>query len=765
MATKKEMITEQKPESAAVEAIPVKKSSTAGKTAATKKTTAKTKTAAKKTTGKTAKKTGSSRSAVPNLVIVESPAKAKTIQKYLGKKYDVIASMGHVRDLPKSKLGVDIENDFAPDYINIRSQSATIKKLKAAAKDKSKIYLATDPDREGEAISWHLAHLLNVDPNDENRVTFNEITKNGVKTGMESPRKVDMDLVNSQQARRILDRIVGYKLSPFLWKKVKSGLSAGRVQSVTVRMIVDREEEIAAFLPEEYWSVEASLLTSEGGKPFIAKYYGEKGDKFELRTEAQARAIVDAVTNAAFIVSNLKTGVRQKTPAPPFTTSTLQQEASRKLNFQSKRTMKVAQELYEGVEVQGMGAVGLITYMRTDSLRISDEARQAAQTYIEGKYGKSYLPATPRVYKSKGNSQDAHEAIRPSLPELTPLQLKPNLTQDQYRLYKLIWERFIASQMASALLDTVTASIDAGGYLFKASGYSVKFDGFTVLYVEGRDEEKEEEGMLPPLQEKDVLTLQQILPNQHFTQPPPRYTEASLIKALEERGIGRPSTYAPTITTILSRNYVEREGKQLKPTPLGEITTRLMKDHFEQIVDAGFTANMEKDLDVIAEGKNDWTGVLHHFYDGFAKELEQAEIDTEGQHYKVPDEETDEICELCGRKMVIKTGRFGKFLACPGYPECKNTKKIVNATPGICPLCGGKILEKKSKKGKKYFGCEHNPKCGFMTWDEPIAEKCPQCGNSLLKKTGRAARIHCSNENCGYERPLDKAEDPAKEEA
>lgn len=712
-----------------------------------KKAAAKKTSTAKKTAAKTAK---------GKLVIVESPAKAKTIQKYLGRGYEVIASMGHVRDLPKSKLGVDVENHFEPQYINIRKQSATIKKLKEAAKNKAQIYLATDPDREGEAISWHLAHLLSVDLNQPNRVTFNEITKTGVKSGMDSPRMIDIDLVNSQQARRVLDRIVGYKLSPFLWKKVRSGLSAGRVQSVTVRLIVDREEEIKAFHPEEYWSVEASLSTGSGSKPFTAKYYGEKGDKFELRTQEEAQVVVDAVQGADFIVTNVKKGVRQKTPAPPFTTSTLQQEASRRLNFQSKRTMKVAQELYEGIEVEGMGAVGLITYMRTDSLRISDEARAAANSYIESKYGKSYLPPTPRVYKTKNTSQDAHEAIRPSLPELTPLQLKGSMTPDQYKLYRLIWERFVASQMASALLDTVTATIDANGKTFKASGYSVKFDGFTVLYEESQEGEKEDEGVLPSLTEKDLLTLLDIFSNQHFTQPPPRYTEASLIKILEENGIGRPSTYAPTITTILSRNYVEREGKQLKPTELGEITTKLMKEHFYQIVDVDFTANMEKELDIIADGQMEWPEVLQDFYGDFAKELAKAEVDTEGQQYKIADVETDEICELCGRNMVIKTGRFGKFLACPGYPECKNTKKIVNATAGICPKCDGKILEKKSKKGKKYFGCENNPKCDFMTWDEPLAEKCPQCGKALLMKSGRAAKIHCSSETCSYERDVEK---------
>lgn len=688
------------------------------------------------------------------LVIVESPAKAKTIKKYLGRTYDVVASMGHVRDLPKSKLGVDMEHDFEPKYINIRKQSETIKKLKAAAKDKDKIFLATDPDREGEAISWHLAHLLGVDLKEKNRVTFNEITKSGVKSGMAAPRRVDESLVNSQQARRILDRLVGYKLSPFLWKKVKSGLSAGRVQSVTVRMIVDRENEIRSFIPQEYWTIEASLLTDTAAKPFIAKFYGQNGKKMELRTKEETDAVLANLKNADYVVESVKKSVRQKSPAPPFTTSTMQQEASRRLGFQARRTMKAAQELYEGVDVEGLGAVGLITYMRTDSLRISDEAKQAAAAYIEKTYGREFVPQTPRVYKSRNNAQDAHEAIRPSLPEITPAMVKSSITSDQYKLYKLIWERFIASQMASALLDTVAAQIGAAGYTFKASGFTVKFAGFTVLYEESRDDDKEENSVLPELAERDHLIEDGVKGSQHFTQPPPRYTEASLIKELEENGIGRPSTYAATITTILGRNYVEREGKQLKPTELGEVTTKLMKEHFSQIVDADFTANMEKDLDEIADGDKQWTQVLHSFYDGFEKDLEKAEVETEGISYRIPDEETDVVCEQCGRKMVVKHGRFGKFLACPGYPECKNTKRIVNEMPGECPLCGGKILEKKSKKGKKFFGCEHNPSCSFLSWDAPIEERCPVCGKTLLKKTGRSGKIYCSNESCNYERGL-----------
>lgn len=689
-----------------------------------------------------------------NLVIVESPAKAKTIKKYLGRDYEVVASMGHVRDLPKSKLGVDVDNDFAPQYINIRKQSETIKKLKAAAKDKKKIFLATDPDREGEAISWHLAQLLKVDLDEKNRVTFNEITQSGVKNGMKDPRVVDMDLVNSQQARRVLDRIVGYKLSPFLWKKVKSGLSAGRVQSVTVRMIVDREEEINCFKPQEYWSIEAALKSKNNDKEFVAKYYGTDGKKKELNSEDETKKILADIEKSDFTVDAIKKAVRKKSPAPPFTTSTLQQEASIKLGFQSKRTMKAAQEIYEGVDVEGIGAVGLITYMRTDSLRISEEAQQEAAKYISEKYGKSYLPPAPRTYKSKLNSQDAHEAIRPSLPHLTPDMVKASLTTDQYKLYKLIWERFIASQMANALIDTVAVSISSAQHNFKASGFTVGFDGFTVLYIDSNDSEDKNNTVLPELAEKEILVKNKLGSSQHFTQPPPRYTEASLIKVLEENGIGRPSTYAATITTILARNYVERDGKQLKPTVLGEMTTKLMKEHFNSIVDADFTAKMETKLDVIAEGETRWEDIIKDFYGDFSKSLSDAEVETEGKNYKVPDEESDEVCDLCGSRMVIKTGRFGKFLACPKYPECKFTKKIVTTTYGICPLCGGKILEKKSKKGKKFFGCEHNPTCSFLSWDEPVDEKCPKCGKSLLKKNGKAGKIYCSDENCDYERGL-----------
>ena len=693
-----------------------------------------------------------------NLVIVESPAKAKTIKKYLGKDFEVVASMGHVRDLPKSKFGVDVDHDFTPMYVDIKGKEDLIKDLKKAAQKSDAIFLATDPDREGEAISWHLAQMLGVDMNQPNRVTFNEITKSGVKYGMDHPRMIDVKLVDAQQARRVLDRIVGYKISPFLWRKVRKGLSAGRVQSVAVRIIMDREEEIRAFKQQEYWSIDAKLAAKgHAKKPFPAKLYAIDGKKLELTAipdEKRAREIVESLDGADYIVSNVKKGVRRKSPAPPFITSTLQQEASRRLGYQSRRTMKVAQELYEGVEIEGIGATGLITYMRTDSLRISDEAAEQAKIYITDTYGKEYLPATRRVFKTKKNAQDAHEAIRPSDPSLTPDRVKKDLTAEQYKLYKLIWERFIASQMANALLDTVAVDIEAANCLFKASGFTVKFDGFTVLYEESKDTDDENTASLPPLEAGNVLTLKELTPNQHFTQPPARYTEASLIKTLEENGIGRPSTYAPTITTILARGYVERENTSLKPTALGEVTTKLMEEQFAKIVDVTFTANMEKTLDEVEEGNVDYPKMLSGFYDDFMTTLEQAEKNMDGTRVKVPDEETDIVCELCGRKMVIKTGRFGKFLACPGFPECRNTKKIVKETGGLCPVCGGKVLAKKSKNGKGYYGCEHNPQCQFMTWDKPLSETCPKCGSTLFQKTGRGALIHCLKEGCDYARPV-----------
>ena len=689
-----------------------------------------------------------------NLVIVESPAKAKTIQKYLGAGYEVIASMGHVRDLPKSKLGVDVDNGFTPQYQDMKGKEEIIRELKKKAKKSEMVYLATDPDREGEAISWHLAQMLNLDLNADNRVAFNEITKTGVQNGMANPHKIDIDLVNAQQARRILDRIVGYKISPFLWKKVKRGLSAGRVQSVAVRLIVDREEEIRAFVPKEYWSIDAVLSAPENTKKFASKLTAVDGEKIEIANEEQANALLNRLKGVPFVVKSIKKRVTKKQPSPPFITSTLQQEASKRLGFQSKRTMKAAQELYEGIDVDGMGAVGLITYMRTDSLRISADAQQAAADYIKQTYGENYLPDKPRVFKTKKNAQDAHEAIRPSMPNLTPAQVRPSLTDDQYKLYKLIWERFIASQMANALLDTVSVDIDADHCLFKSSGYSVKFDGFTVLYEEKNDNDEENQKVLPPLNVDDILNVISPDGNQHFTQPPARFSEATLIKTLEENGIGRPSTYAPTITTILARMYVEREGKQLRPTALGEVITKVMKDHFSHIVDADFTAKMETELDNVEHGSTDWVSMLDTFYQDFAKTLSDAEEAMDGQHVKIPDEETDIICDQCGRNMVIKLGRYGKFLACPAFPECKNTKQIVLETGGFCPRCGQKVIQKKSKRGRIFYGCEKYPDCRFMTWNVPVEERCPQCNCTLFQKGGKSGSLVCEKDGCGYERSL-----------
>ena len=695
-----------------------------------------------------------------HLVILESPSKAKTVKKYLGDGYDVIASTGHVIDLPKSKMGVDIENDFAPQYVNMKDKSEIIKELKKHAKSSDVIYLATDPDREGEAIAWHLSHLLNIDENAPVRVTFNEITKTGIQSGMSAPRKIDTSIVNAQQTRRILDRIVGYKLSPFLWKKVRRGLSAGRVQSVAVRLIVDRENEIRSFQSQEYWSIDAKLIAASSKRAFAAKLAEIDGKKAEIADEAQANAILERLQGADYVVSNLKKSQRKKQPAPPFTTSTLQQEASRRLSFQARRTMKAAQELYEGVDVPGMGAVGLITYMRTDSLRISDEAKAAAAEHIKSAFGAEYLPDKSRVFKSKNNAQDAHEAIRPTTVSLTPEKIKGALTGDQYKLYKLVWERFMASQMANAVMDTVSVDITAADCLFKASGYAVKFDGFTKLYEETKDGDAEQGGALPAITKGEKLKAKEVTGNQHFTQPPARYNEASLIKELEENGIGRPSTYAPTISTILDRHYVEREsGNQLKPTSLGEVITELLKDHFDSIVDVKFTAKLETELDNIEKGSLDWVEMLRRFYTRFAKTLEKAETDMEGKRVKVPDEPTDIVCEECGKNMVIKIGPYGKFLGCSGFPECKFTKKIVTETKGSCPNCGKKMLAKKSKKGKPFYGCENYQTCNFMTWDLPIEEKCPQCGKTLFKKTGKLGKIYCAKEGCGYERPLDNTKD------
>lgn len=690
-----------------------------------------------------------------DLVIVESPHKAKTVKRYLGSNFEVVASMGHLRDLPKSKLGVDIENNFEPHYINIKDKESLIKDIKKKAKKADHVYLAGDPDREGEAISWHLAQLLGLDLNDKNRVAFNEITASGIKAGMANPRTIDLNLVNAQQARRILDRIVGYKLSPFLWRKIRRGLSAGRVQSVAVKMICDREEEIRSFVSAEYWSIDAKLHTKASKKTFAAKLSAVDGVKAELENKEQTDLILARLENAEYVVDKIKKSVHKKAPAAPFTTSTLQQEASRKLGFQGRRTMKAAQELYEGLEISGMGATGLITYMRTDSLRISDEARAAAYEFIKAKYGDKYIPDTPKKYKTKGNAQDAHEAIRPTHPELTPDVVKASgVTSDQYKLYKLIWERFIASQMSNCIMDTVSVDILANGCMFKTTGYSVKFDGFTVLYEESKDSDEEKKNVLPPLEKGEVLKLKDLTGNQHFTQPPPRYTEASLVKAFEETGIGRPSTYVSTITTIISRSYVERDGKQLRPTVLGETVNKLMSEHFGKLVDVGFTANMETNLDKIENGKKGWVKTLDEFYKDFDSELAEAEEVMDGKRVKVPDEQTDQVCDVCGKPMVIKIGRFGKFLACSGFPECTNTKRIVTETGADCPYCGKKVLLKKSKKGKKYYGCEDNPTCGFMTWDVPSEQKCPNCGSSLFQKGGKNGKLVCHKVGCGYEKDL-----------
>ncbi len=688
-----------------------------------------------------------------DLIIVESPTKIHTIKRTLGSDYNVVACVGHIRDLPKSKLGVDIENGFEPTYVDIKGKETVIKDIKKLAKKADHVYFATDPDREGEAISWHLANMLGFDINDKNRVTFNEITKTGVMAGIASPRTIDMNIVNAQQTRRILDRIVGYKLSPFLWKKVRRGLSAGRVQSAAVRMIVDREEEIKSFVPVEYWSVVAKFLAQGSKKAFSAKLATVDGKTAELKTKEETDEILARLDGADFKVSMVRKGKRTKSPAAPFSTSTLLQDASSRLGFQSRRTMSVAQELYEGIDVEGMGAVGLITYMRTDSLRISDEARYAASQFILNNYGSDYLPEKPKIYKSKDNIQDAHEAIRPTMPDLTPERAKSSLTSDQYKLYKLIWSRFIASQMSDCILNTTNASIEANGCVFKASGFSVKFDGFTALYEEPK-EENEENNALPELSKGDELKLKALDGLQHFTQPPARYNEASLIKAFKEYGIARPSTYATTITTILQRAYVEREGRQFKPTTLGEVTTDLMKDHFEDIVDLKFTAEMETNLDKIEVGTLDWHKMLDKFYTRFDQSLKSAEVNLEGKRVRIPDEATDQVCELCGKPMVIKLGKFGKFLACSGFPQCTNTRRLVTETPGKCPFCGKKVLQKKTQKGKKYFGCEDNPNCKFMTWDTPTSETCPNCSSSLFRKGGAKGKLVCHKQGCGYEKDL-----------
>uniref|UniRef100_UPI003FF004B8 type I DNA topoisomerase n=1 Tax=Eubacterium sp. TaxID=142586 RepID=UPI003FF004B8 len=687
------------------------------------------------------------------LVIVESPAKAKNIKGYLGKGYEVVASMGHVRDLPSARLSVDVEHDFAPKYAIIKGKEAFVKDLKKKADKSDYVYLATDPDREGEAISWHLANILELDLNDKNRVTFNEITKHGVTEGMENPRSIDIDLVDAQQARRILDRLIGYKLSPFISQKIRRGLSAGRVQSVALRLVVDREEEIRAFVPQEYWSIDAKFTNPPSKKVFAAAIYGKDGKKIKINSKEESDKILSELDGAEYTVASVKKGTRKKSPTPPFITSTLQQEASRRLSFQARRTMKAAQELYEGLDVKGLGTVGLITYMRTDSLRISDEARAAGNQFILDNYGEKYLPKKPRFFKSKGNVQDGHEAIRPSMPGVTPESVKGSLTNDQYKIYKLVWERFIASLMENCLQETVKVEIAAGDYTFTASGYTVKFDGFTALYEESKDDASSDSSApLPELKQGDALRLKSILGNQHFTQPPARYTEASLTKALEENGVGRPSTYVTITSTIVAREYVKREGKQFVPTELGEAVTKLLEDRMPNIVDVKYTSKMEADLDKIDSGEKNYIDMIRHYYDEFEKPLEKAKIEMQGVKIKLKEEETDEVCEKCGRNMVVKVGRFGKFLACPGYPECKNTKPLILRTKAKCPECGGDVIEKKTRKGAAFYGCSNYPNCNFMTWDVPSDEVCPRCGKSLFRRKGNV--LYCPDtEGCGFTKP------------
>jgi len=684
-----------------------------------------------------------------SLVIVESPAKAKTIGKYLGNKFIVKASMGHIRDLPKSQIGVEIQNGFEPKYITIRGKGNVLKDLKDASKKVKKIYLAADPDREGEAIAWHLAHYLDLDENDACRVVFNEITKQAVKDAFKAPRPINMDLVNAQQARRVLDRLVGYKISPLLWKKVKKGLSAGRVQSVAVKLIMDRENEIKAFEPEEYWSITANL--SKDGSAFEAKFFSLGNDKKELHSEAEVNEVLAAIEGKPFIVGEVKEKERQRHPSPPFITSSLQQEAARKLNFRASKTMQIAQQLYEGVDLGKEGTVGLITYMRTDSTRISPVAQEEAKNYIVGKFGESYYPETPRVYlKKNANAQDAHEGIRPTSVLREPEEVKPFLSRDQFRLYKLVWERFVASQMASAVLDTMTVDLHSGPVTFRANGSKLKFPGFMKVYVESNDDGQaaEEDRLLPPLATGDRTETTGIDPKQHFTQPPPRYTEARLVRALEELGIGRPSTYAPTLETIQKRNYVAIEDKKFFPTELGELIIQLMEEFFPEILDVEFTANMEDDLDHVEEGKENWVDVIGEFYKSFQKRLEVAE--EEMKEIEIKDEPSDEICEKCGSPMVYKMGRFGKFLACSGFPECRNTKPIVKATGVECPKCGkGHIVERRSKKGRMFYGCDRYPECDYVSWDKPVAKRCPDCGGLMVEKRSKSGVkwncTHCSH--------------------
>ena len=692
-----------------------------------------------------------------NLVIVESPSKAKTIGKYLGPDYLVKASMGHLRDLPKSTMGVDIENNFAPEYTPVPGKEKLIDELRQASADAKTVYLATDPDREGEAISWHLVELLELPENKIRRVTFNAITQKTVTEAIAEPRGIDYDLVNAQQARRVLDRVVGYKISPLLWKKVRRGLSAGRVQSVATRLVVDRENEIRAFVPREYWSLDVKLNRVGKVGTFMAHYHGDT-KKRELDSQEQTDAIIRQITGKDFEVTNVKKSEKKRTAAPPFTTSTLQQEASRKLNMPPRRTMSIAQQLYEGVDVSGEGTLGLITYMRTDSMRIAPEALAEAADFIKVRYGEAYYYGAPHTFKTKGGAQDAHEAIRPTHVHLDPEKIRGSLTTDQYKLYKLIWSRFLASQMANAIYDTVSIDTECAGHTFRSTHQSLRFAGFIAVYEEGKDEEEEVSGSpLPDLQVGEKTTASDMKKEQHFTQPPARYTEATLVKAMEEKGVGRPSTYASIVSTIQDREYVAKTDKRLNPTPLGEVVTGLMMERFNDIIDVEFTANMESRLDEVEEGKRQWKDVLQDFYVGFQQEMQDAEAALDGKRLKVPDEVTEEICEICGKNMVIKIGRFGKFLACPGFPACANTKPIVEKMPGRCPKCGSTILKRKSKRGYAYYGCERGAECGFMTWDVPTAEDCPKCGNTMFKRSGRGRnKPFCITETCENFLPEDK---------
>ncbi|MHB1392419.1 MAG: type I DNA topoisomerase [Clostridia bacterium] len=687
-----------------------------------------------------------------SLVIVESPAKVKTIKKFLSSSYKVEASMGHIRDLPKSQLGIDIDKDFEPKYITIRGKGEITEKLRKEAKNCDRIFLATDPDREGEAISWHLANILNLDMKNVTRIEFNEITKTAVTNAIKNPRKLNFNVIDAQQARRVLDRLVGYKISPLLWKKVKKGLSAGRVQSVAVRLICDREDEIRAFVPKEYWSLIAKLNDPDSKKNFDAKFYGTENEKMEISSESEMDVVLDKLKGAKYTVKKIKKGEKRRNAPNPFITSTLQQEAYRKLGYTTKKTMMIAQQLYEGVDIKGEGTLGLVTYIRTDSTRVSDEAKKDAAQYITDKYGKNYLGGEAKPNKPGKKVQDAHEAIRPSSIYREPEHVKDSLDRDQYRLYKLIWERFVASQMQAALFDTVTADIEANGYIFKAYGSIMKFKGFMSLYIESSDDKDEEEEItLPNLAEGQLVKLKKLDHKQHFTEPPLRYTEATLVKALEEKGIGRPSTYAPIISTVLARGYVIREKKFLMPTDLGEKVTGILTEFFADIINVEFTANMENKLDEIEEGDKEWVDVIREFYQPFAKTLSSAE-EKVGK-IEIQDEVSDVICELCGRNMVYKQGRFGKFLACPGFPQCRNTKAIVESTGINCPKCTGELIARKTKKGRKFYGCNKYPECSFVSWDEPIAERCPECGSLMVKKYSKKGYEHkCTNEVCGFKR-------------